>query len=142
MGDGGKVISFTVFKPYSPVRTDQDGKWQIIERIGNGFVAGEETPRDLPALKTGLSEAERLENFEILWEAIDKYYSFFDLKKIDWQEVKAALPAPRQGRDHRRRLSIACCLISCSELKDLHSLPAELRAESAPVLSECVHPPD
>ncbi len=29
-----------------------------------------------------------LENFEYLWNEIDKKYSYFDLKKIDWDEVR------------------------------------------------------
>jgi hypothetical protein len=73
-------------------RLDQNdfvAKCRIIERIGKGFVVGEELPHDgFPALEKGLSKAEQLENFDILWEAIDRHYSFFDLKKIDWQKVE------------------------------------------------------
>ncbi len=65
-----------------------EGQWQIIERIGNGFVAGEKWPSDMPVLKRSLSKAQRLENFNILWEAIDRHYSFFELKKIDWKKIK------------------------------------------------------
>ena len=28
------------------------------------------------------------ENFEYLWNQVDRHYSYFDLKKIDWNEVK------------------------------------------------------
>ena len=75
----GKIIQITTFKPYSPVQRDVSGKWWIIERMGKGFVACEpQIGIDMPKLKMDLSEGERLENFEILWEAIDKHYSFFD----------------------------------------------------------------
>lgn len=64
-----------------------EGEWQIIERIGNGFVADEKKPANLSPPKKNLSKTEQLENFEILWEAIDRHYSFFDLKSIDWQKL-------------------------------------------------------
>ncbi len=35
-----------------------------------------------------LSEAERMADFEALGQAIDQWYSFFDHKKIDWEEVR------------------------------------------------------
>lgn len=38
-------------------------------------------------LKT-MSKKEQLQNFEILWNAIDKNYSFFELKKINWNKIK------------------------------------------------------
>ncbi|MHC4487848.1 MAG: S41 family peptidase [Planctomycetota bacterium] len=59
----------------------------IIQRIGKGFVLRDE-PKDGDLPKMNLSKAECIENFDILWEAIDKNYSFFEHKSIDWQEVK------------------------------------------------------
>jgi C-terminal processing protease CtpA/Prc/beta-lactamase regulating signal transducer with metallopeptidase domain len=61
-------------------------RMRILERIGDAVVS-----RDMPSnlsLKTYLTEAERLENFELLWQAIDHWFSFFDHKNIDWPEVK------------------------------------------------------
>jgi hypothetical protein len=29
-----------------------------------------------------------IENFEYLWNEVDKKYSYFELKNIDWNEVK------------------------------------------------------
>jgi len=100
-----------------------EGQWKIIERIGKGFVADErdtKTFSDLPVLEKDLSEAERLENFDILWKAIDRYYSFFDHKGIDWQEVKKRyLPkvkAATNTDDYYRVIFDLVC-----ELKDYHS---------------------
>jgi C-terminal processing protease CtpA/Prc len=62
-------------------------KINVIERIGGGFVSRDKPPGELSP-KLRLSKAERIENFDILWEAIDKYYSFFEHKGINWQEVK------------------------------------------------------
>ncbi|NQT16710.1 MAG: hypothetical protein HQ582_28390, partial [Planctomycetes bacterium] len=59
----------------------------VIERIG-GAVITSQPPADPPPLKMELSTDERLENFDLLWQAIDQYYSFFEHKGIDWQKVK------------------------------------------------------
>ncbi|MEN6405697.1 MAG: S41 family peptidase [Thermoguttaceae bacterium] len=99
-----------------------DGQWQVVERIGRGFVAGEKKPSDLPDLKKDLSQAERLENFEILWEAIDRHYSFFDLKKIDWQKLKKRyhfLVKATTNDDEFYRVLFHFV----GELKDFHSRP-------------------
>jgi C-terminal processing protease CtpA/Prc len=58
----------------------------ITEFIGTGYVTTDE-PTDLPALKKNLSKAEFLENFDILCQAIDRYYSFFEHKRIDWNKI-------------------------------------------------------
>ena len=105
-----------------PDQNDFVAKCRIIERIGKGFVVGEELPHDgFPALEKGLSKAEQLENFDILWEAIDRHYSFFDLKKIDWQKVKNRYHfrvKAATGDDYYRVL-----LDLVRELRDLHSDP-------------------
>ena len=108
---------------WTSAQSNAEGKWHILERIGKGFVAGEidkKTFGDMPVLKKDLSEAERLENFDILWEAIDKHYSFFDLKKIDWQEVKKRyqprVKAAMNSDDYYRVL-----FDLVNELKDFHS---------------------
>ncbi len=46
-------------------------------------------PKNGPPPKRNLSQAERLQNFEILADAIDKRYSFFILKNIHWPEITA-----------------------------------------------------
>ncbi|MGW8257277.1 MAG: S41 family peptidase, partial [Thermoguttaceae bacterium] len=108
----GKITQIVVIKA-------EGTEWQVIERIGKGFVAAEwPMPQKMPELKIELSEAERLENFEILWQAFDKYYSFFDLKKIDWQAVKRRYePRVRvaAGKDYYRML-----YEFIHELKDYH----------------------
>ncbi|GAF81396.1 unnamed protein product, partial [marine sediment metagenome] len=63
-------------------------KNNVIERIGKGFVLRDE-PEDGDLPKMNLSKAERLENFDILAEAIDRNYSFFVHKGIDFKEVKS-----------------------------------------------------
>jgi C-terminal processing protease CtpA/Prc len=73
-------------KPQPTKQTE--GEKNIIERIGKGFVSRDKPPSELSP-KMLLSKAERIENFDILWEAIDRNYSFFEHKKIDWQEAKA-----------------------------------------------------
>jgi C-terminal processing protease CtpA/Prc len=75
-----------ITKPQPAEKTSREKN--IIQRIGKGFVTHDKPPGGLPP-KMYLSKAERIENFDILWEAIDKNYSFFEHKKIDWQEVKA-----------------------------------------------------
>jgi carboxyl-terminal processing protease len=75
-----------VTKPKPTEKTGRENN--IIQRIGKGFVSHDKPPDEL-SLKKYLTKAERIENFDILWEAIDKNYSFFEHKRIDWQEVKA-----------------------------------------------------
>ncbi len=127
--DQGEIAQIVVFKPKGaaaqpavPADANMkpaDANWQIIEHIGKGFVAAEEpTPQNMPDLRMELSEADRLENFEILWEAFDKHYSFFDLKNIDWQAMKKRYePRVRAaaGNDYYRVL-----WEFINELKDLH----------------------
>jgi carboxyl-terminal processing protease len=55
--------------------------------VGNGYVTRSDPPSGLTVAKT-LSADERKENFEILWEAIDKTYAAFQLKSIDWAGVR------------------------------------------------------
>jgi C-terminal processing protease CtpA/Prc len=55
----------------------------IVARIGKGVVLKDE-PKDVGVPKMNLSKAERLENFDILAEALDKNYSFFVHKNINW----------------------------------------------------------
>jgi carboxyl-terminal processing protease len=59
-----------------------------IHSVGEGIVLKDE-PRNAPPPKMNLSRSERLENFDFLAEAIDKNYSFFVYKNINWPEVAA-----------------------------------------------------
>ncbi len=63
-------------------------KQNVIDRIGKGFVTHHRPPNSLQP-KVDLSKAQRLENFDILWNAIDRTYSFFEHKQIDWGDVRA-----------------------------------------------------
>ena len=125
----GAMVGFGLGHPNNRLwaQTGGEGNWPIVERIGKGFVAGEEMPHDnLPACKRGLSKAEQLENFDILWKAIDRHYSFFDLKNIDWQKVKNRyhfrVQAATGDNDYYRLL-----FDLVRELKDLHSYPYNYR---------------
>jgi carboxyl-terminal processing protease len=87
--------------------------------IGNGYVTYGTPPTGLTVAKT-LSPKERQENFDILWEAIDKTYACFKLKSIDWAGVR---------RHYQKRLeSVASAddfylllFQMVNELKDTHS---------------------
>ena len=83
-------------------------------------VAAEKKPDNSSPPKKNLSKAEQMENFDILWEAIDRHYSFFDLKKIDWQKIKKRYRfrvKTATGDDEYYR--VLCDLVR--ELKDSHS---------------------
>jgi len=58
-----------------------------IEQIARGYVASGEPPKDLRPAEA-LTEEERQENFDVLCEAIDKYYAHFQIKSLNWQEVR------------------------------------------------------
>lgn len=66
----------------------KSGKNNILEYIGTGYVTDIE-PNPLPPLKNNLSRTEQIENFDIFCKAIDRYYSFFIIKNIDWNSVTA-----------------------------------------------------
>ena len=87
-----------------PVASNAEGQWQIIERIGKGFVAAEKKPADLPAPKKNLSKAEQLENFDILWEAIDQALFVLRPQEDRLAEDQETLSFPRQDCDQRRRV--------------------------------------
>lgn len=91
----------------------------VIERIGKGIVLRNE-PKDVELLKMNLSKAERLENFDILAKAIDKNFSFFVHKGIDWEAVKARY---RPKVENTRTTKDFYRLIHkfVMELKDFHS---------------------
>jgi C-terminal processing protease CtpA/Prc len=67
-------------------KSDNSRNRETAAKIGNSAVLKDE-PKDVGAPKINLSKAERLENFNILAEAIDKNYSFFAHKNINWPDV-------------------------------------------------------
>jgi len=96
-----------------------DWKKNIVERIGEAFVTRDRPPDDISP-KMNLSKAEHLENFDILWEAIDRNYSFFEHKGIDWQKVKAHYrPKVEATRTTEEFYNLLYEFIR--ELKDFHS---------------------
>ena len=94
-------------------------KKDIIERIGRGLVLHDE-PKDAGLPKMQLSKDERLENFDILAEAVDKHFSFFVHKGIDWQTVIARY-RPRVERASTTKEFYHLIYQLIRELKDFHS---------------------
>jgi len=101
-----------------PPRGDR-GKPAVVQRIG-GAVLTSEQPLDLAEPRMNLSKEERRENFEVLCEVIDRSYSFFDHKDIDWPEVcaryRSRVEAVETDADYYRLLYDLV-----GELKDAHS---------------------
>jgi C-terminal processing protease CtpA/Prc len=94
-------------------------KKDVIERIGKGLVLHNE-PKDAGLPKMRLSKDERLENFDILAEAVDKHFSFFVHKGIDWQTVIAHYrPKVEKASTSKEFYHLIYQLIR--ELKDFHS---------------------
>jgi carboxyl-terminal processing protease len=95
-------------------------KWKVVGHVGNSLVVGDVLLNDLPAPAKELSATERLENFEILWEAIDQYYSFFSHKSIDWQKVKRDyLPRIKRARGCIAYYQVLSAMLD--ELQDAHA---------------------
>lgn len=90
----------------------------IIERIRKGIVLREEPKGIVPEMH--LSKAERLENFDILAEAIDRHYSFFLHKGIDWKAVTSRY-RPKVERTQTTRDFYSLIYKFVRELKDCHS---------------------
>lgn len=93
-------------------------RMRILEHIGAAVVS-QDMPSDR-ALKTELTESERLENFELLWEAIDHWFSFFDHKNIDWPKVRQRYrPKVQAAKTSGDYYQVLYQLVR--ELKDPHS---------------------
>jgi carboxyl-terminal processing protease len=87
--------------------------------LGKAYVTTEQPPAGL-ALARELSLAERQENFDLLWEAIDQTYADFELKAINWPEVRRRY----QARLDQAATTDAFYLLLfqlVNELKDTHS---------------------
>ncbi len=100
-------------------RPRRRGTERPVEHIGKGYITYEARP-ELGKLQMDLSLAERLENFEILSEAIDRTYSFFEHKEIGWQEIveryRPKVRTAETGDEYYRVLHDFV-----RELKDAHS---------------------
>lgn len=78
-------------------------KARVIERIGEAVITSG-PPADPAPLKMELSTDERLENFDLLWQAIDRNYSFFEHKGIDWDMLlRSQFPQDRASSNPERR---------------------------------------
>jgi len=100
---------------------EKESNWEenIIERIGEGYVTRDKPPDSL-VRKMALTKDEQLENFDILWEAVDRTFSFFNHKGIDWQEVKTRY-RPQVEAVETTEAFYALLGQCIRELKDAHS---------------------
>jgi carboxyl-terminal processing protease len=106
---------------------------KIIDGVGAGRIDKEE-PSVLPALQKNLSKAEQMENFDILCRAIDRYYSFFEHKHINWNEITARYRLKVQKAQTADEFySILYHLVR--ELKDAHSWLCNYPKSSLPSYS-------
>ena len=112
------VAEYGMNHPVTRIR-HLDGEKDIVEQIGEGFVLRNE-PKDGDPPKKNLSKAEFLENFDILAEAIDRNYSFFVHKGIDWQKVKDSY-RPRVEKVTTTKQFYHLMHQFVRELKDFHS---------------------
>lgn len=73
-----------------------------------------------PFLNKKLETSNKKENYEYLWDQIDKKYSFFDLKGIDWLEIKKKYdPLINESLTDEEFFKILSELVN--ELKDGHA---------------------
>ena len=93
-------------------------KKNIIETIRGGYVTTRRPDGLIP--EANLSRAERIENFDILCEAIDHSYSFFEHKNVDWKEIQRRYrPKVKAARSTKEFYRLLYQLVR--ELKDFHS---------------------
>ncbi len=87
--------------------------------LGKAYVTTEQPPAGLVPARA-LSPEERQENFDLLWEAIDKTYAGFELKSINWPEVRLRYQAQLdQAATANAFYLLLFGLVN--ELKDTHS---------------------
>jgi len=107
-------------QPRRPQAVVQTGwKKSVVERIGKGLVTRDRPPDNISP-KMNLSKAEHLENFDILWEAIDRNYSFFEHKQIDWR-TRRELYRPKIEAASTTEEFYRILYEFVRELKDFHS---------------------
>ncbi len=89
-----------------------------VDRIGKALVLRDEPNGLMPDMH--LSSDGRSENFELLWRAIDRNYSFFEHKQIDWLQVKKSYqPKIESCRATKEFYYLIWQMVR--ELKDAHS---------------------
>ena len=82
-------------------------------------MTNEQPPEGLVPARS-LSRQERQENFDLLWEAIDKTYADFELKGIDWPEVRRRYQA-QLAQVETADAFYVLLFHMVNELKDTHS---------------------
>jgi carboxyl-terminal processing protease len=100
-------------------KSDNNVSCKTVAKVDKDVVLKDE-PKDIGVPKMNLSRVERLENFDILAEAIDKNFSFFIHKKINWPQITADYrqKIAAVGTDTEFYLLIYKFI---RELKDFHS---------------------
>ncbi|HLW40446.1 MAG TPA: hypothetical protein VKX31_08650, partial [Brumimicrobium sp.] len=61
-----------------------------------------------------------LENFDYLWEEVDKKYSYFELKSVNWNQVKATYrPMLSENSSEEELFAVLASMLN--ELRDDHT---------------------
>lgn len=70
--------------------------------------------------KKDLGSVDPLENFDYLWNEVDKKYSYFELKNIDWNQIKATYrPMLSENSSEEELFSVLASMLN--ELRDDHT---------------------
>ena len=70
--------------------------------------------------KKDLGSVDPLENFDYLWNEVDKKYSYFELKNINWNQVKATYrPMLTENSSEEELFSVLASMLN--ELRDDHT---------------------
>jgi len=81
----------------------------------------ETPPKKAPRLERNLTRAQRVRNFELLWQAIDRWYGCFLIKQIDCNEVHCRYrPLAENAAGDEFYLTLTHMI---RELRDSHSYP-------------------
>ena len=95
------------------------GSPRVVARSGEARILSSRPPEDVKP-RMDLSETERMDNFQALAQAIDQWYSFFDHKNIDWEEVQTRYrPKVEAAQTTEDYYGVLNRLVR--ELKDNHS---------------------
>jgi C-terminal processing protease CtpA/Prc len=99
--------------------SDKSGEEILVGRTGKGIILKDDPSSKVP-VKEQLSKEEQIDNFEILSRAIDRYYSFFEIKKIDWDPIVSKYRTKvQQASTTKNYYNILYQFVK--ELKDTHS---------------------